>query len=149
MERFIETVQHESLRQKLADSIVGKGAFRRFKDVIGRSPEERKRWFAFRDVLLHQHILGWLKTHRIELQEMPDWTLDLPEAGAPEAVEEESEPIAAPPPGAEPKDTQELNEYLQAWARSHGEEYRFLFGPAAFERLALDMCQEFTFYRRR
>ena len=31
MERFIETVVHEPLKLQLADSIVGKGAFRRFK----------------------------------------------------------------------------------------------------------------------
>jgi hypothetical protein len=39
--------------------------------------------------------------------------------------------------------------YLQAWARSHGEEYRYLFGPAAFERLATDLSQEFSLTRKR
>src|SRR2546425_438923 len=53
MERFIETVIHPALKDRLQDSIVGKGAFRRFKDVISRFPDECKRWFAFRDVLLH------------------------------------------------------------------------------------------------
>ena len=42
-----------------------------------------------------------------------------------------------------------LRVYLQSWARSHGEEYRYLFGPAAFERLATDMAQEFIIYRKR
>lgn len=146
MERFIETVRIEPLKRQLSDAIVGKGAFRRFKDAVGRHPEERKRWFAFRDVLLHRHILDWLKQHRIEINEMPDWSLELPE---PAPVEAATEPAAAPAPPEEVPDAQQLRAYLQAWARSHGEEYRYLFGPAAFDRLAEDISQEFTFYRRR
>ena len=45
--------------------------------------------------------------------------------------------------------TKELKGYLLSWARAHGEEYHYLYGPAAFERLALDMSQEFSFFRRR
>jgi len=147
MERFIETVVHEPLKQKLSDSIVGKGAFRRFKDVVARYPTERKRWFAFRDVLLHQHILDWLSTERIELTEIPDWTLELPPPSG-EPVDEEEEPVEEQP-RLEPTDVGELKAYLQAWARAHGEEYRYLFGPAAFERLAEDVTQEFVIQRRR
>ena len=51
MERFIATVVHQELKERLQDSIVGKGAFRRFKDVVTQYAEERKRWFTFRDVL--------------------------------------------------------------------------------------------------
>lgn len=147
MERFIDTVPPGALKEQLKDCIVGKGAFRRFKDAIGRYPEERKRWFAFRDVLLHLFILEWLKQHHIELVAMPDWTLELPETPAPEAT---AEPVPEAPALEAPRqEMRDLRDYLQAWARAHGEEYQYLFGPAAFERLADDMCQEFQFYRRR
>jgi len=151
MEKFIETVNQPTLKAKLTDSIVGKGAFRRFKDTVGRSPDERKRWFAFRDVLLHRFIFDWLKQHRIEVQEMPDWSVELPEApvhteeAAPADISAEAAPIETTGSHQSPK---EMVDYLQAWARAHGEEYRFLFGPAAFARLAEDMAHEFTFYRR-
>lgn len=147
MEQFIDTVTLEPLKEQLKDSIVGKGAFRRFKDAVGRYAEERKRWFAFRDVLLHKYILEWLKLQRIELTAMPDWSMELPDTPSPEEVATDVPP--PPPPEAEKQDPRELRDYLQAWARSHGEEYRYLYGPSAFERLAADMCQEFTFYRRR
>lgn len=147
MEQFIDTVTLEPLKEQLKDSIVGKGAFRRFKDAVGRYPEERKRWFAFRDVLLHRYILDWLKQQRVELMAMPDWSLELPTTPSPEEAPVEVPP--PPPPEAEKQDARELKDYLHAWARAHGEEYRYLYGPAAFERLAEDMCQEFTFYRRR
>jgi hypothetical protein len=148
MERFIETVVHEPLKQKLADSIVGKGAFRRFKDVVARYPTERKRWFAFRDVLLHQYILEWLAAERVELIEIPDWSLDLPPP-TDEPVDEVHEAVDEPIAGGEPTDVENLKAYLHAWARAHGEEYRYLFGPAAFERLAEDVTQEFAIQRRR
>jgi hypothetical protein len=148
MEQFIDTVTLEPLKEQLKDSIVGKGAFRRFKDAVGRYAEERKRWFAFRDVLLHKYILEWLKAARVELSEMPDWSLELPDAPSPEEVAT-AEVAPPPPPETEKQDPRELKDYLQSWARAHGDEYRHLYGPAAFERLADDMCQEFTFYRRR
>ena len=146
MERFIETVRIEPLKLQLADAIVGKGAFRRFKDAVGRHAEERKRWFAFRDVLLHRHVLEWLSQHQIEVQELPDWSLELPEPASAETIEAE---VPSEDPPDDVPDLNQLRAYLQSWARSHGEEYRYLFGPAAFDRLAEDMTQEFSFYRRR
>jgi hypothetical protein len=155
MEDFIATVVHPALKERLTDSIVGKGAFRRFKDVLGRFPEERKRWFAFRDVLLHRHILGWLEQKKLQLAEMPAWSLELPTTPA-ETAETAPDDVDAPAPDAtlpverpERQELEELKSYLLAWARAHGEEYRYLFGPAAFERLSPDLAQEFTFFRRR
>ena len=93
MEQFIDTVTLEPLKEQLKDSIVGKGAFRRFKDAVGRYPEERKRWFAFRDVLLHKYILEWLKLQRVELVAVPDWSMELPDTPAPDEVA-----VDVPPP---------------------------------------------------
>lgn len=148
METFIETVTSTVLQEQLRDAIVGRGAFRRFKDAVGRHAEERKRWFAFRDVLLHRYILEWLKQNRIELMSVPDWALELPEPASEEAGEA-AEPLVEEPEEAAKQDPRDVSAYLQAWARAHGEEYQYLFGPAAFERLANDMSQEFTFFRRR
>src|ERR1039458_9377842 len=47
MERFIPMVDEGELRTKLTQSIDGKGAFRRFKDVLMSYGPERERWFAF------------------------------------------------------------------------------------------------------
>jgi len=144
MERFIASVPFPALAERLSDAIVGKGAFRRFKDCIAQHPDERKRWFAFRDVLVHQFILDWCKANYIEATETPEWSTDLPpppEASAEEpplALEDEKRP-----------ETADLKRYLQAWARAHGEEYQYLFGPSAFDRLAEDLTQEFNLFRRR
>jgi hypothetical protein len=149
MEAFIESSNIPILKTQLADAIVGKGAFRRFKDVVSRHSDERKRWFAFRDVLLHKHILDWVKKHNLEPAELPEWSLDLP---APLEIEEDGPSMAdstPEPQEAALQDADALRAYLHAWARSHGDEYRYLFGPSAFERLSHDICAEFTFFRRR
>lgn len=41
-------------------AINGKGAFRRFKDVLLRYPEERERWFRFKDERMQERALEWL-----------------------------------------------------------------------------------------
>ena len=56
MERFVGSVVDEPLRERLIISIDGKGAFRRFKDVLLAYPAERERWFSYRAELLHWHI---------------------------------------------------------------------------------------------
>src|SRR5512147_2550608 len=45
MERFIPMVENEELKQKLMRAIDGKGAFRRFKDVLMGYVQEREQWF--------------------------------------------------------------------------------------------------------
>lgn len=142
MEDFIETVPHAALKALLQDAIVGKGAFRRFKDTVGRHADERKRWFAFRDVLLHRFILEWLDRRGV-VYVAPAWSTELPmpRAGTPDVEPERPSPAAS--------ETDAMQRWLVAWARTHGPEYQYLFGPAAFERLAQDMAQAFTFSRRK
>jgi hypothetical protein len=48
MERFIPMVDDTELRGKLTHAIDGKGAFRRFKDVLMSYGADRERWFGFR-----------------------------------------------------------------------------------------------------
>jgi len=73
MERFIETVDDSELRERLSHAIDGKGAFRRFKDVLMSFPVERERWFAFRSERLRSCMEAWLETHGIEAVERPQW----------------------------------------------------------------------------
>jgi len=60
MEDFIATVEDEHLAELLEVAINGKGAFRRFKDVLLRYPEERERWFRFRDERMQEKAMEWL-----------------------------------------------------------------------------------------
>jgi hypothetical protein len=57
---FIAMVKDERLVELLEVAINGKGAFRRFKDVLLNYPEERERWFQFRDDRVHEKALEWL-----------------------------------------------------------------------------------------
>ena len=65
MEAFIETVPRQHLQELLQVAIQGKGAFRRFKDVLGAYPQERERWFQFHDERLRQRVLDWLEREDI------------------------------------------------------------------------------------
>jgi hypothetical protein len=73
MERFVSSVAEEPLRERLIISIDGKGAFRRFKDVLLAYPAERERWFSYRADLLHWHVHNWLDSNHIEPATPPPW----------------------------------------------------------------------------
>jgi hypothetical protein len=57
---FIATVDNEHLVELLEVAINGKGAFRRFKGVLLNYPEERERWFQFKDERMEERALEWL-----------------------------------------------------------------------------------------
>ncbi len=65
---FVDTVDDERLRDLLLVAIQGKGAFRRFKDVLAQfgKPDERQRWFAFRDARELGRLRDWLESVGIE-----------------------------------------------------------------------------------
>lgn len=65
MERFIQMVEEPVLRAELEQAIDGKGAFRRFKDVLMTYGAERERWFAFRSERLRVFMEAWLTAHAI------------------------------------------------------------------------------------
>ncbi len=83
MERFVGSVTDEPLRERLIISIDGKGAFRRFKDVLLAYPAERERWFSYRAELLHWHIHNWLEEHEIVATNEPPWGQVQPPAELP------------------------------------------------------------------
>jgi hypothetical protein len=84
MERFVASVQDQALRERLLVAIDGKGAFRRFKDVLLAFPAERERWFQYRSDLLHFHIQTWLEHMQIEVAIAPPWGKVTPPAEPPD-----------------------------------------------------------------
>ncbi len=73
MERFVSSVQDTALRERLLVAIDGKGAFRRFKDVLLAFPAERERWFTYRSDLLHLHIQTWIEHTHIDVANPAPW----------------------------------------------------------------------------
>ena len=63
MERFITMVTDEDVQGRLTTAIDGKGAFRRFKDVLMSFAGERERWFSFRSERLRVFMEAWMGAH--------------------------------------------------------------------------------------
>src|SRR4051812_7046613 len=78
MERFIPMVEEGELRDQLTAAIDGKGAFRRFKDVLMTYGTERERWFAFRSERLRVFREAWLSAHGLAPVARPVWPRDAP-----------------------------------------------------------------------
>ena len=57
MVQFTRTIDDPRLRELLEVALDGRGAFRRFKDMLARWPKERERWFAFHDKCLRNAML--------------------------------------------------------------------------------------------
>ena len=69
MQSFIATVEDDHLGELLEVAINGKGAFRRFKDVLLNYPKEREKWFEFRDSRMEERALKWLESIGVSLIE--------------------------------------------------------------------------------
>lgn len=85
MERFIPMVDEAELRDRLTAAIDGKGAFRRFKDVLMSHGPERERWFAFRSERLRVFMEAWLEAHVLR---------PIPRPVAPSTPPKETPPIS-------------------------------------------------------
>ncbi|MBL8606649.1 MAG: hypothetical protein JNL38_04980 [Myxococcales bacterium] len=95
MERFIPMVDEPELRAKLTHSIDGKGAFRRFKDVLMSYGTERERWFTFRSERLRTFMEAWLSAHALKATPRPQWVDGPPSEEAP------PDSVLAPQPSSE------------------------------------------------
>lgn len=67
MTDFIETVNDPALKEKVSSALNGKGAFRRFKDVLIDYPRERKRWHGYNAKAMKEVIIEWLKNLGVEV----------------------------------------------------------------------------------
>jgi len=95
MERFIQMLDPSDLREELTLAIDGRGAFRRFKDVLMVNAPERERWFAFRSERLRVFMEAWLEAHALKAIPRP-----APAPPAPEALASEPAPAPADQLGA-------------------------------------------------
>jgi len=91
MERFIAVTEDPDLRGKLVAAIDGKGAFRRFKDVLMSFPADRERWFEFRTERLRACMDAWLEAHGLEAVPRQVWA---PPPGDPGAVADDTDALA-------------------------------------------------------
>lgn len=60
MELFIASVEHPGRAERLAIAIQGRGAFRRFRDELARSPGELERWHALAEERQRGRARSWL-----------------------------------------------------------------------------------------
>ena len=51
---------------RLWRAIRGRGAFRRFKDLIARHPDVEEQWYACKDARAKERVLHWLDAHDME-----------------------------------------------------------------------------------
>ena len=65
---FTATVKDEHLQNLLSVALNGKGAFRRFKDVLYKYPEEQERWFKHSREQTEQRVREWLESEDIEIE---------------------------------------------------------------------------------
>jgi len=66
MAEFAASVRDARVRSRLEIALDGRGAFRRFKNVLAGHPAEREQWFAFRDMRVHAAAREWLTEEGIE-----------------------------------------------------------------------------------
>jgi Uncharacterised protein family (UPF0158) len=90
MERFIQMLDPSDLRDELTLAIDGRGAFRRFKDVLMVNAPERERWFAFRSERLRVFMEAWLEAHALKAIPRPAPAPPIPEVPG-------AEPSVPPP----------------------------------------------------
>jgi hypothetical protein len=60
MRKFIDTLSDPRLAERLNDAIRGRGAFRRFKDVLSGFPDEFTEWHTFADERQRGRARAWL-----------------------------------------------------------------------------------------
>lgn len=123
---FTKSIEDETLRARMEAAINGKGAFRRFKDILLTMPDERRRWFEFRDQKMRDRIVAWIHEKGIEPLNEPPWS---------------SEADAAPnQPTISQHDVDALRDFLIAWAE--GKDAKAL-EPLALEELAGAIAEQF------
>jgi len=64
---FVNNLTNKELQDKLAIALNGRGAFRRFKDVLLDYSKERESWFAFEEKRKRERFEEWLENEEIEV----------------------------------------------------------------------------------
>ncbi len=66
MVSFARSVEDRKLKEKLEVALDGKGAFRRFRNVLNQHPDELERWYKFKDDYMKDEAVQWLLDNGIE-----------------------------------------------------------------------------------
>ena len=66
MVEFTEAVRDREIQRELSMALDGKGAFRRFKNVLSHYPEVEKEWFKFKANRDKEYVKEWLESIGIE-----------------------------------------------------------------------------------
>jgi hypothetical protein len=119
MERFIPMVDSPELRAKLTQAIDGKGAFRRFKDVLMSYAPERERWFAFRSERLRTFMEAWLNAHAIKAVARPAWS-EAPPAPESEVAPDSTDEAPRSQSGRRARNAETLRQQLKDLAEALG-----------------------------
>jgi hypothetical protein len=131
MERFIPMVEDSDLRAKLTVAIDGKGAFRRFKDVLMAYGPDREKWFTFRSERLRTFMEAWLTAHAIKAIPRPQWIEpgeeSTPESQIPESIIPSSS-ASLPPESEGPRSASSRRRSAEA-SRAHLKELADALGP--------------------
>jgi hypothetical protein len=131
VDEFSKTIEDETLRARVEAAINGKGAFRRFKDILLTMPDERRRWFEFRDQKMRQRVVEWVREKGVLALNDPPW---LSEEGA------ASTPAPARPQN-QAQDIEALRDFLISWF--DGRDAAAL-APLELERLAAEVGKAFV-----
>ncbi len=62
MRGFTASLENQELRLMLDAIADGKGAFRKFKDILDDYPKEKKQWYGYSAKMARQEILTWLRS---------------------------------------------------------------------------------------
>jgi len=65
MKAFAEMLEDRQLGVMLSQTLDGQGSFRKFKDLLGPHPKERKLWHGFNAKTVRKEIAEWLASHGI------------------------------------------------------------------------------------
>ena len=68
MEQFIGAVDDPVIADELWRAIKGRGAFRCFKDMLGRHGLQKK-WFRYRDDAARRFVIEWCDANKIEYED--------------------------------------------------------------------------------
>ncbi len=136
---FLPSVVDEFLRQRLEVAINGKGAFRRFKDILMNTAEERRHWFEFRDRKIRLRIIEWVMEQGLRPNNPPPWDSE----GHIELHGEEAcapTPIKKVPSLPQNYKNDALKNFLIDWMERHAIKP---ISPILIEALAFDLSQHF------
>lgn len=136
LDDFIRQVEDPVVKGRMEAAINGKGAFRRFKDILLTLPDERRRWFEFRDARMRERIVEWVAEQGVRATNEPPWlgepvNGDSSAKAAHDIITHEAN---------EKEYTDALRDHLIAW--SEGKTADAL-SPLSLEKLAQDIAKAF------